>query len=130
MSFDAHERARFLIDESRIAGIPAEDSGWLRTHLTGCEECARQEAITARMLGAMDQLDFAPPRSRRTAWRWPLAAAAAAILLAAIPIYKSARDSRQAEADEQLLNRVGEHVSRAVPQALEPLVNPTTGDPQ
>jgi hypothetical protein len=138
MPFDPHERARFLIDESRVAGISAEESQWLSGHLGECAECARQDAITSRMLGAMDELAFggtdhrlswSVQRPKAAAWRWPLAAAAV-ILLAAIPFYKSARDARQAEADAILLERVGDQVSRIVPQALEPLIQPESGDPQ
>jgi hypothetical protein len=91
------------------------------------------------MLRAMDELSFGGSgrdfslsvrRPKAALWRWSLAAAAALILLAGIPLYKSARDARQAEADALLLQRVGDHVSRTVPQALEPLVQPETGDPQ
>ena len=143
MSFDTHERARFLIDESRVAGISSEDTIWLRAHLAECTECARREDETSRMLGAMSELSFEAPASaptltvlnthtpagpRHRLW-WPLAAAAL-ILLAAIPLYKSAHDARQAEADSLLLDRVGDHVSRTVPQALEPLMHAETGDPQ
>jgi hypothetical protein len=61
--------------------------------------------------------------------RWPLAAAAA-ILLVGIPLYKAARDARQAEADALLLERVEAGVSRVVPAAMEPLLQPQLGDSQ
>jgi hypothetical protein len=137
MPFESHKRARFLIDESRIAGIPADDAAWLRTHLTDCAACAQHEAATTQMLGGMNELTFvalasgpARPVSitrRPAAWRWPLAVAAT-LLLAAVPLYKSARDARQSEADALLLERVSDQVSRTVPQALEPLMQ--SGEPQ
>jgi hypothetical protein len=144
MSFDPHERAQFLMDESRIAGISPEESSWLRAHLTDCAECARQEQITAQMLAAMREMSYGaatvkerlpeyhdqplPYGRGSAAWRWPLAAAAV-VLLAAIPLYK-AREARQEQADALLLERVSSHVSRTVPQALEPLIHPGPGDRQ
>ena len=139
MPFDPHERARFLIDESRIAGISPEDTAWLRAHLAECPTCARQEAAIARMLAAMDQLSFAcgagsqpaapAPGRRLRRLSWPLAVAAT-LLLAAVPVYKSARDARQSDADALLLERVEAGISRDVPMAMEPLLNPDRGESQ
>jgi hypothetical protein len=136
MPFDPHERARFLIDESRIAGISAEESLWLRAHIAECAACTRHEETTARILTAMSDLSFGgaghrvlwPARQPKAAVRrfWPLAAAAL-ILLCAIPLLRPTRDARQDESDALLLERVGDHVSRSVPQALEPLMNPESG---
>jgi hypothetical protein len=132
MSFDAHERARFLIDESRVAGVPVEEAAWLRGHLAQCAECAREAETTERLLGAMGEMSFAPVQTPRVVlasaghkrrWTVPLAIAAA-MLVAAVPLYRSAREARRDEADAQLLERVGSHVSRNVPQALEPLMYP------
>jgi hypothetical protein len=134
MGFDAHERARFLIDESRVAGISAEETAWLRGHVGECADCARHEESTARMLGALGEFSFgrtevkAKPPERRLQPRlaaplW-IAVAAGVMLIAAVPVYRSVR----AEADARLLERVEDHVSRTVPQALEPLMN--TGDGQ
>lgn len=137
MQSDTHERARFLIDESRVAGISPEETSWLCAHLAECAECAHQEEITARMLGAMSELSFGRTderfvlsvrQSKAAAWRWPLAAAAA-ILLTAFPLIKHSRDLSRDQADALLLERVGDHVSRTVPQALEPLMDPD-GDRQ
>jgi hypothetical protein len=136
MGFDAHERARFLIDESRVAGISAEKTAWLRGHVAECAECARHEENTARMLGALGEFSFG--RAETKAWGKPperrlqprlaaplwIVAAAGVMLIAAVPVYRSMRE----RADARLLERVGDHVSRTVPQALEPLMN--TGDGQ
>jgi hypothetical protein len=128
MPFDPHERARFLIDESRVAGISKEDTQWLREHLAECAECVRQEETTARMLQAMSELSFGgvrppivPAARLRSPW-WPVAAAAA-LLIAAIPIYR-ARIVQEQQADVLLLERVEAGISRDVPQALEPLLHP------
>src|SRR5437016_10312308 len=125
MPSDMHERARFLIDESRVAGISPDETAWLRAHLAECAECAHQEEITARMLGAMSELSFgrtedlsvpdrfvsSVQRPKAAAWRWPLAAAAA-VLLTVVPLVKHSRDASRDQADALLLERVGDHVSR------------------
>jgi hypothetical protein len=89
------------------------------------------------MLGAMTELSFSRTddrfvasvqRPKAAAFRWPLAAAAA-VLLAAVPLVKHSRDASRDQADTLLLERVGDHVSRTVPQALEPLMDPD-GDRQ
>lgn len=57
--------------------------------------------------------------------RWALAAAAAMLMLGAIPIYRDQMDHRaaaQAQADAQLLQEVNAALSRSVPPALEPLM--------
>ena len=132
MHFDPHERARFLIDESRVAGISGEDTTWLRSHLGECAECAQHEESTSQMLAAFRELTFdsrtddrfvssvhRPKAGVRTLW--PLAAAAV-ILIASIPIYR-ARIAHQQQADALLLERVEAGISRDVPQALEPLLH-------
>lgn len=139
MPFEAHERAQWLIDESRVAGISEQDAAWLRTHLSECVACAHQEEMTSRMLGAMTELSF-EASDRQAVWpvqrtnprRWPVLAAAAIILLAVgVPVWKHKQDARRRdEADTWLLERVGNHVSRTVPTALEPLMQHETGDHQ
>ena len=137
MPFDSHERARFLIDESRVAGISAEDANWLREHTAECPDCAHQEESTSQMLAAFRQLTFDSgtedrllssvhrPKAGVRSW-WPLAAAAL-LLIAALPLYKAAHN-RQEEADALLLERVEAGVSRGVPAAMEPLLHPKIGE--
>jgi hypothetical protein len=159
MTCDAHERARFLIDESRIAGIPAEDAQWLRDHVAECAECARHEETTARILGGLSAFSFvdaAPSgrnlvekmvpllqekgfsvpsgqivagRPRIASWQCGLAAAAV-VLVAAVPVYWNLRAARQEQADALLLEGIEARVSRTVPAAMEPLVVPHTGEPR
>jgi hypothetical protein len=115
-----------------VSGISSEETVWLRGHLVECGECARREENTGRMLRAMGELQFeGGGRRAPLAWtghkrRWPvpLAVAAAVLLMAAVPSYRSAREAE----DAALLERVGTHVSRSVPQALEPLMHPEAGD--
>ena len=137
MPFDVHERAQFLIDEARVAGITPQDESWLQTHVAECAQCARFQDSTARMLDALDGFVFdaepvrVRPAARRPhpAWRWALAAAAV-VLLAAMPVYQSVRAERQARADAQLLRDVESGLTRTVPRAMEPLVHAQTGESQ
>jgi hypothetical protein len=139
MPFDPHERAHFLIDESRVAGISAEDARWLQSHTAECVACARHEETTARILRGLNDFSFETSRTdHRISWsvrrpkvalRWTLAAAAV-LLLAAAPLYKAARDARRERADALFLEGVGTRVSRVVPAAMEPLMHPQAGEPQ
>jgi hypothetical protein len=131
MLADVHERARFLIDEARVAGISHEDSRWLRDHLAACAACARFEETTARIVKGLDGFSFeTAPRidaralaGRRAVrpWRWALAAAAL-LVLASLPVYQRVRADRREQEDTQLLLEVQRHVSRPVPRAMEPLM--------
>ena len=157
MTCDAHERARFLIDESRIAGIPAEDAQWLRDHVAECAECARHQETTARILGGLSAFSFADAapsgqclaekivpllqkkglsvssgqilagRPRMVSWQWGLAAAAV-LFVAAVPVYQNLRAAHQQRADALLLEGIEARVSRTVPAAMEPLAAPPTGE--
>ena len=138
MFCDAHERARFLIDESRIGGISREDARWLEEHIAECPECARFEETTAKVVEGLEGLAFdfgavevrvRPRRRAMGAWRWAMAAAAV-LLLAAAPVYRKMRAERLEREDAQLLMEVENHVSRTVPRAMEPLVQPRIGEPQ
>jgi hypothetical protein len=139
MPFDPHRRAQFLIDEARIAGISHDDGVWMQKHVAACAECARYEETTRRVIGALNSFSFEPRQANlahlRTARRprkgWRMALAAAAVLvIAAVPIFKAGRDARQERADAVLLERVGSHVSRTVPLAMEPLMHPAAGERQ
>ena len=113
-------------------------------HVRECPECgaelARLEGSIALFRGSVrhwseGQSRAEPPAiggilpARRGSgirpMRWALVAAAL-VVLAAVPIYRNARDrQRQAEiarADALLLEQVDAEVSRAVPRPMEPLV--------
>jgi len=106
-----------------------------------CAEVARLEGALKRFGGSVREWSAAQPgaqapgawRADRAArhWRarrlqWSLAAAAL-VVLAAIPVWKNARDRRIAEeaarADAILMEQVDAQVSRTVPVTLEPLVS-------
>ena len=156
MPFDPHQRARLLMDRELIAGIAPEDAAWLRGHTAGCPQCeaaARLSARAVRGLGAfsfeidaamtartqravaarVQQRFAAPVILRPPFWRW-VSVAAAAILLAAAPIYQRLADKRQSAAaagasDSLLLERVEARVARRVPSALAPLASPYDATP-
>jgi hypothetical protein len=133
--FDPHERARLLVDEARVAGVSPQDTLWLGEHIAECAECAQYEetvegivrgiqsfafechpTVSARIQNAVVAHARKPARSRQ----WVLAAAAA-LLVALLPIYKSVQDERRNKADALLMERVESRVRRAVPVAMEPL---------
>ena len=122
----------------------------LEQHVRQCSECgaevARLEASLALFRGsvrhwsgrqsraeppAIGSISPARQGSRIQPIRWVLAAAAL-LVLAAVPIYRSAQDrQRQAEiarADALLLEQVDAEVSRAVPRPMEPLVKLVSWD--
>ena len=137
MQSDSHERACFLIDESRVGGISQEETWWLRRHLSECPDCARHEEITDRMVHALGEFSMVgqisgptlvwPQRKADPRVRW-LAAAAVTILLIGPPLYKASRDARQERSDALLLERVEAGVSRHVPAAMTPLMQPDAGE--
>lgn len=114
-------------------------------HVRECSLCgaevARLESALKRFGGAVRERSAAQPGAQSPgAWqadravrqwrvrrlRWSLAAAAL-VVLAAIPVWKSTRDRRvaaeAARADAILMEQVDRQVSRTVPVSLEPLVN-------
>jgi hypothetical protein len=134
--FDAHERARFLLDEAHVAGISPRDTLWQRSHMAECEQCARHEetiegivrglqsfafecdpAVNARIQSAV--VAHARRPSRQTS-RWALAAAVV-LLAVLVPVYRSAREERREKDDALLMERVEIRVQRTVPVAMEPL---------
>jgi hypothetical protein len=136
MEFDAHQRARSLVDEARLADISPEDAHWLRSHTAGCAECARyEEAIEGVVCGIrsfafdadramverMQEAVARHARGRLPMGRWALAAAAA-LAIATIPVYRGMRDAQIERADALLVDEVESRVGRAVPLALEPLL--------
>jgi hypothetical protein len=57
-----HERARQLMAQSTIEGCSASDAAWLRTHLAGCEACAREASALASAVASLRALSVkAPP---------------------------------------------------------------------
>ena len=135
MESNSHQRARFLAGEARISGIAPQDALWLRSHVADCAECAQyEEEVEGVVRGlrsfafdidpAMNQriLDAAAGRVRQpmpAPW-WALAAAVV-LVVAAVPVYKAARDARREKADALLMEEVESRVWRVVPVAMEPL---------
>jgi hypothetical protein len=124
-------------------------------HLRDCAECraevARLESLvtgfgeSARAWTARQRL-AAPPAGwtissnseprRVTPLRW-VAVAAAALLLAAVPVYRSyslRQATARANANAILMEEISADISRSAPEPLEPLVNlvsqSTTGESQ
>jgi hypothetical protein len=138
MNLDLHERARFLMEEERIAGIPAEDARWLRGHVAECAECARRAESWNAVLRGMNGFAFdldpaakarlnaalqAQARRPRHALRWVLAAAAV-FLAAAVPVFQYGRQAQREQSDALLMEQVESRLQRPVPLAMEPLIVP------
>ena len=122
-----------------MAGERAAERG---AHVRECSLCgaevARFEGALKRFGGSVREWSAAQPGAQSPgAWRadrrwrvrplrWGLAAAAL-VVLAVIPVWKSARDRRiaaeAAQADAILMEQVDAQVSRTVPATLEPLAN-------
>jgi hypothetical protein len=134
--FDPHQRARFLVEEARIAGITPQDSLWLRHHTTDCMECARYEESVEGILRGLNSFAFefdpavgermqgavlAYARRPSPAWRWVLAAAVL-LLLAAVPVYRGMSQAQREKADTLLMEEVESRVRRVIPVAMEPLI--------
>ena len=150
MQVDPHERARFLVDETLVAGISSEDEVWLRGHVEDCAECARFANAGTHVVRTLRSISFdvdpetnarvqramiARAESRRRGFfpRWSLVATAAIVLLV-VPIQRSVVEGRRVADAEQavtlLLDGVDSRVSRAVPLAMEPFVRAGSGDSQ
>jgi anti-sigma factor RsiW len=110
-------------------------------HLRECAQCGAEVARLESALGqfreavrgwsdgqseqALERARAARRRPPRVWFRWPvLAAAALALSLAVVPVYRTVRDRQraaQALADAQLLEQVDREVSESVPSPMEPL---------
>jgi hypothetical protein len=138
MEFEPHERARFLIDEARIAGIGSQDEQWLRSHVAGCPACTRYESQAEAVVRGLRSFAFEvdPEMNRRvedavvahvrkpSRTLWWAGAAAAFLAVVAVPVYQGLREARLEEADAILMERVEKGVWRVVPVAMEPLLPP------
>jgi hypothetical protein len=146
MHSDPHQRARFLIDEAVIAGITSDGQRWLRSHTEDCAECAHYAELTSQIVRGLNALSFdkdpamsirvqatlaAHVQSPRNASPWRMALIAAALLIAAAPIYKNFADKRRRaemeNADTLLLERVDSRLSQTLPEAMEPLTQAAPG---
>jgi hypothetical protein len=136
MSIDPHERARFLLSEDRIAEISPKDALWVRGHIAACAECARYDGelkavvrgirsfafdVDPSMNGYIERAIAVRRRKGSSAPRWAMAAAGL-VLATAVPVYKHFREVRQEKDDAILIDRVENRLWRAVPVAMEPLV--------
>ena len=111
--------------------ISGERPAEAELHIAGCRECRARvagfEDAVAQFRNAVTSVPAPPPawRARRTV-TWPhlLAVAAIALLLLA-PLYREREARRRAaieRQDAQLLQQVDSEISRAVPDAMDPLV--------
>ncbi len=145
MPFDAHEKARRLIDQSLTEQIGPEDEGWLLEHNAGCADCVQYAELSQRVVrglhgfsfemdeGVAGRVQAAATAHAQRVWSGGLRnsgavwlTVAAAALLLAVPVYQrwKARPVVDA-ADAALMERVEDRVSREVPRALEPLLQPS-----
>jgi hypothetical protein len=147
MPFDLHGKARRLFDEQLVVTLSPGDELWLRNHLADCPECQKHAMVTTEVLNQLTSISLeldaemngrvksalaahmhrasAGKEIRAPLRRYVSIAAAALILVVAIPAYRNLRGRQQAEsarADALLLQRIDERVARVVPLAMEPLV--------
>jgi anti-sigma factor RsiW len=68
MNQDKHQRAAQLLRAARIEGIPSPDEQWLRSHLSDCAACAREEKTLADAIDGFRGVRVAadPEMVRRT----------------------------------------------------------------
>lgn len=62
MNENAHIRAQRLLAQSAVEGLGAADERWLREHLAGCADCAREAAAVRELLGAFRSVPVSVPR--------------------------------------------------------------------
>ncbi len=120
-----------LSEEQIAQWIAGERPAEAELHLASCGQCRARvtgfEEVMAQFRSSMDSVS-APPavwRARRTVV-WPrLAAVAAIALLLLAPWYREREARRRAaieQQDAQLLQQVDRGISRAVPDAMDPLI--------
>lgn len=100
-------------------------------HVAACAACRSEVAGFEQVLQGFRRSAVGLPvgsvhaRQTRSAWpRWVTAAAAIA-LLAMAPVYRQQQERKRAaleQQDAQLLQEVDAEISRAVPDAMDPLV--------
>jgi len=124
------------MEEAQISRIAPPDALWLQSHTTECVECALyaeeldgvvrglkgfafdiDPAMTGRIQGAL-AVHVRKPWPARP---WALAAAGV-LLVVMVPLYIGLRDARREKDDALLMEKVEQRIWRAVPIAMEPLV--------
>ena len=134
MKLDSHERARLLIDEALAAPIAAEELTWLKGHTRECAACRDYSELSGKLISGLRALAFdtdpqmttrvmeaiSKHKAPRRISRWFLAAAAV-LVMAAIPALRFAREVQRERADALFMESVQMRLSRTVPVALEPL---------
>jgi hypothetical protein len=138
MTIDSHQRARYLVEETRVAGISPHDVLWLRRHVADCAQCALYEETVEGIVGGLRSFAFecdpamgarirsaviGRARKPSRVSRWALAAAAT-LVVTLLPVWKSVREERRKNADALLMEQVESRVRRPVPVAMEPLLQP------
>ena len=58
MQFNAHERARLLLDRAIVEGISEDEQRWLRSHTAVCAECSDYAGLSRRAIRALDGFAF------------------------------------------------------------------------
>jgi hypothetical protein len=62
MNETPHERALQLLAKSLVEGVSKADEAWLREHLAGCAECAREAVVGQELLQALRSAPVSVPR--------------------------------------------------------------------
>lgn len=62
MSENLHERALQLLAKFLVEGVSKADEAWLREHLAGCADCAREAALGQELLLALRCAPVSVPR--------------------------------------------------------------------
>jgi hypothetical protein len=71
MNENPHVRAQRLLAESGVEGLGKAEEAWLREHLAGCADCAREAGIARELLQALRNAPVSVPHdlSARTQLR-------------------------------------------------------------